>query len=113
MTDFERINAPRAAKIVDMLRVIDASARSQKASPEEVRTLLQPVYEKLKVPLTSVPVRMPEAAPADVVVVPRLGVTATHDGLLVSALGNLLKTYDPEAVRDALEWRIQLQKSRK
>ncbi len=106
MTEFERINAARPGKIVEMLRVIDASARSQKASHDEVRALLQPVYEKLGEGVRTTAPVPPPAAPVATV---RPGVTATHDGLLITALGNLLKTYDPEAVRAALEWRIRLQ----
>ena len=62
MSDFERINAPRVDKIVDMLRVIAKSAKSNKASDEEVAALLAPVRKHLgiggdEIPRTRVRVR--------------------------------------------------------
>jgi len=107
MSDFQRINRDRPTKIVDMLRVIDASARSNKATHEEVRALLQPVYEKLgdgartTAPVPQTPPPAAPEAPA------RPGVVAAHDGLLVTALGRLLKDHNPDALRGALDWVIR------
>lgn len=44
MTKFERINAPRVEKIQKMLEVIQTSAKSNRASPEEVSALLTPLH---------------------------------------------------------------------
>lgn len=46
MTDFERINGPRAEKILKMLETIETSARSNKAE-DQLGQLLAPVAERL------------------------------------------------------------------
>lgn len=97
MTDFQRINNFRPLKIIAMLDVIEASARSQKATPEEVRALLAPVYEKLGA----------VNIPAPVVDVPAPGVITTHDGNTIVALKACLRRGTPDEVRAALEWCIK------
>lgn len=44
MTKFEEINAPRVAKILKMLDVIQTSARSNKLTETEISNFLRPVY---------------------------------------------------------------------
>jgi hypothetical protein len=66
MSEFARINAARPGKIIAMLDVIGASARSNKATPDEVATLLAPVRECLGdfADFTSAPQRPAEAPQA-------------------------------------------------
>jgi hypothetical protein len=47
MGDFERINAPRVEKIVASMKTIMKSAKSNKASVEDVRELFAPVTTRL------------------------------------------------------------------
>lgn len=47
MTEFERINAKRPGAIIKILDTIETSANSNKATPEEVAALLQPVADRL------------------------------------------------------------------
>lgn len=43
MSDFPRINAGRADKIVELIQLVAKSAASQKATPGEIRAWLAPV----------------------------------------------------------------------
>lgn len=60
---FEEINEDRPGKILHMLDTIDKSARSNKATDEQVATLLCPVRERLG--LTSEPASPPTRAQSD------------------------------------------------
>lgn len=47
MTDFERINGPRVQKIIDMLEVINKSARSQRVGEAQIASLLSPIAQRM------------------------------------------------------------------
>ena len=55
MSDFTRINAPRVGKILETLAIIDKSARSNGATPEDVAALLAPIGWRFATPQTSAP----------------------------------------------------------
>jgi hypothetical protein len=59
MDDFRRINEPRVEKLVASMKTIMKSAKSNKASVEDVRDLFMPVTSRLAklgpVPATTVP----------------------------------------------------------
>ena len=46
-SEFERINAPRVAKLIKMLEVIETSARSNRVPEHELAALLRPVAQAL------------------------------------------------------------------
>lgn len=62
MTDFERINGPRVEKIKDMIAVIEKSARSNKVRPDEIHSLMKPVFHALLVTTGKVPEAPPVAS---------------------------------------------------
>ena len=78
MTEFERINAPRVAKMVAMMETILKSARSNRVGEREVQQLLEPLRNAQRgmsdlsapmmppgVELTPEPQPAPSAAPRD------------------------------------------------
>ena len=96
MSEFARINAARPGKILDMLDVIDASARSNKASPQEIAGLLAPVIARLgATPAASAPQPPAQGAAAPI---------TTHDGVLVGILRRALERSTEAEITAALAW---------
>jgi hypothetical protein len=97
MSDFHRINSHRPGKIIDMIEMINASARSQKATPQEVADLMAPVM----MPLGATP-------PASALQPPAQGAAAppiiTHDGVLVGTLRHALERSTEAEITAALAW---------
>ncbi len=107
MTEFTRINAARPGKIIAMLDVIAASARSNKATPDEVATLLAPVRECLgDFADAAAPAPGALAAPAA-----RAEPITSHDGVLLGIIGRTLKDHSPDEIRAALAWVVAHKKT--
>ncbi len=63
MNDFTRINAPRVEKIVDAVKLIGRSARSQRATDAEIEPMATAIREACGEHLLGIPSAPAQAAP--------------------------------------------------